>query len=67
MRNLRLIKENVLALATTDRKRNPHCVAVTDVVVVLKNKILATDNYMEGMFGNTEKNNNVSLMFWSKD
>ena len=63
----RLIEENALALATVDKKGNPHCIAVGFVKIVSKNQILITDNYMVETRNNVQKNPNVALTVWNKD
>jgi predicted pyridoxine 5'-phosphate oxidase superfamily flavin-nucleotide-binding protein len=63
----RLIEENALAFATVDENGNPHCIAVGDVKVVSKNKILVGDNYMIKTIKNIKRNNNVTLAVWSRN
>ena len=63
----KLIEENALALATIDKKGNPHCIAVGYVKVVSKNQILISDNYILETTRNISKNPNVSLAVWNKE
>ncbi|MCK5040114.1 MAG: pyridoxamine 5'-phosphate oxidase family protein [Candidatus Aenigmarchaeota archaeon] len=63
----KLIEQNALALATTDKEGNPHCIAVGFVKVVSKNQILATNNYMAETTKNIQKNPNVALAVWNKN
>lgn len=63
----KLIEENALALATIDEHCNPHCIAVADVKVVSKNRILIGDNYLVETVKNIRRNSNVALVVWDKN
>lgn len=63
----KLIEENALGLATTDKEGNPHNIAVGDVKVISKNQLLISDNYMHDTIENIKKNPNVSLVVWNKE
>ncbi len=63
----KIIEENALALATTDGKGDPHCIAVGDVKVVSENQILIGDNYMNRTIKNIRQNKNVALVVWNKN
>jgi hypothetical protein len=60
----KIIESNVLALATTDKKGNPHCIAVGDVKVISNNQILIGNNYMVETIENIKRNPNVALIVW---
>jgi len=70
MRNLieikTLIEENALAVATTDKESNPHCIAVGYPKVVSENQIMLSAIYMMETLKNIEQNNNVALTVWSR-
>jgi len=63
----KIIEENAVAFATVDENGNPHCIAVGDVRVVSKNKILIGDIYIRETTKNIERNNNVALVVWNRD
>jgi len=63
----KIIEENAVAFATSDKNRNPHCIAVGDVKVVSKNQILIGDVYLRKTIENIKRNNNVALAVWSRD
>ena len=63
----KLIEENALAFATTDKEGNPHCIAVGFVKVASKNQILVMDNYMVETIRNIERNPNVTLAVWNRN
>jgi len=60
-----LIENNPVALATTNG-REPNVCAVADVRVI-EGKILIGDNYLKTSIENLKRNNNVSLVVWSKN
>jgi len=62
----KIIEKNPVALATTDEKGNPYCIAVADVKVI-DNKLLIGDNYMKNTIENIKNNKNVCLVVWNKD
>ncbi|PIZ56716.1 hypothetical protein COY23_02665 [bacterium (Candidatus Torokbacteria) CG_4_10_14_0_2_um_filter_35_8] len=63
----KLIEENILAFATCDENKNPHCIAIGDVKVVSKNQVLIGDNYMVETIDNIQKNKNVALVVWNRN
>lgn len=63
----KVIEENALALATTDEKGNPHCIAVGDVKVISENQILIGDNYMKETIKNIRQNKKVALVVWNRN
>lgn len=63
----KIIEENAIALATVDENGNPHCIAVGDVRVVSKNKILIGAIYIIETVKNIKQNNNVSLAVWNRN
>jgi len=62
-----LIEENALAIATANKKAEPHCIGVGFVKVVSKNQILITDNYMNTTVKNILENPKISLVVWNKE
>lgn len=58
----KLIEENAMALATSDKFGNPHCIAVGDAKIVSDDQILIGDNYMFETKNNIQKNPNVALI-----
>jgi len=62
-----LIESNPLSFATIDQFGNPHCIAVGDLKVVSKDKILIGDNYMAETVKNIKNNSNVALAVWNKN
>lgn len=62
----KIIEENVVAFATANKKGNPHCIAVTGVKVVSKNRLLITDNQMQKTRKNISENASVSLAVWNE-
>jgi len=62
-----LIERNALAFATTDKKGNPHCVAVGYPKVVSENQVVISAIYIGETLKNIERNNNVALAIWSRN
>ena len=60
----KIIEENALGLATTDKNGNPHNIAVGYVQVVSENQILISDNWLEETIENINSNTNVALVVW---
>lgn len=63
----KIIEGNALALATTDKNNNPHCVAVGYPKVVAEDKIVISAIYVEETLKNIERNNNIALAVWGRD
>jgi len=63
----KLIEENALAFATTDKDGSPHCITVGYPKVVSKNQIVISAIYIVETLKNIEQNNNVALAVWSRD
>jgi predicted pyridoxine 5'-phosphate oxidase superfamily flavin-nucleotide-binding protein len=61
----RIIEHNPVAFSTSDKKGNPHVIAVAAKVVSL-NQILVTDNYMFTTLKNLKNNQNIALAVWDK-
>ncbi|MBM3247211.1 pyridoxamine 5'-phosphate oxidase family protein [Candidatus Pacearchaeota archaeon] len=59
-----MIEENAMGLATTDKKGNPHNIAVGYVKVVSKDEIIISNNYINETIENIKQNKNVSLVVW---
>lgn len=57
------IEKSIIALATCDRKGNPHNIAVA-CVKIKEDKIIITDNYMQKTKKNIKNNPNIALVFW---
>ena len=64
---IKIIELNAMALATTNKEGNPHCIAVGDVKVVSQNQLLIGDNYLFYTTQNIQRNNNVSMVVWSRN
>lgn len=63
----RMIEENALGLATTDKNGNPHNIAVGYVKVISDNQVIISDNYLHETITNIKENPNVSLVVWSNN
>jgi len=63
----KMIEENAMGLATTDKKGNPHNIAVAYVQVINKDQLLVSDNYLKETIENIKANSNVSLVVWAKN
>jgi predicted pyridoxine 5'-phosphate oxidase superfamily flavin-nucleotide-binding protein len=62
-----LIEKNPVALATVMEDNKPNVIGVAGVKVVLENRILITDNYMNQTVKDILNNKNVCLEVWDKD
>ena len=62
----KMIESSNLALSTSDKKGNPHCIAVGDVRVVSEIELLIGDNYMKNTIENIKGNHHVCLVVWDK-
>ncbi|MBU2104229.1 MAG: pyridoxamine 5'-phosphate oxidase family protein [Nanoarchaeota archaeon] len=60
------IEKSIIALATCDRKGNPHNIAVA-CVKIKEDKIIITDNYMQKTKKNIKNNPNIALVFWGDE
>lgn len=60
----KIIEENVLALASVNKKGEPHNIAVAFVKLVDKNKLLISNNYIEESIENIKNNPSVALVAW---
>lgn len=63
----KLIEENALALATTDERGNPHCVAVGYLKVVSESQIILSAVCVVETIKNIERNNKVALAVWNRN
>jgi predicted pyridoxine 5'-phosphate oxidase superfamily flavin-nucleotide-binding protein len=63
----KIIEHNALALATVDENKNPHCVAVGDVKVIVGDKFLIGDVFLVMTRKNLMKNPNVALVVWNRN
>ncbi|GAF91944.1 unnamed protein product [marine sediment metagenome] len=63
----KLIEGNALAIATTDDKGNPHCIAVGHPKVVSESQIVLSAIYVGETLKNIERDNNVALAVWSRN
>lgn len=57
----------IMALATVNKKGEPHNIAVGYVKVIYKNQLLISDNWIVESLENIKSNPNVSLAVWNKD
>ena len=62
----KMIEENALGLATTDKAGNPHNIAVGYVQVISKNQLVISDNWLSETIENVKKNPNVALVVWAE-
>ena len=62
----RIIENNPVAFSTSDKKGNPHVIAVAYVKVVSPDKIVITDSYMFTTLKNLKGNKNVALAVWDR-
>jgi predicted pyridoxine 5'-phosphate oxidase superfamily flavin-nucleotide-binding protein len=62
----KMIEENALGLATTDKAGNPHNIAVGYVQVISKNQLVISNNYLIETIENIKRNSNVSLVVWAE-
>lgn len=63
----KMIEENALALATTDKSGNPHNIAIGYVKVISKNQLVVSNNYLVESINNIKINPNVSLVVWARN
>lgn len=63
----KMIEENILALATVDKKGEPHNIAVGFVKVISKNQLLISNNWFVETIENIKENKNVSLAVWARN
>ena len=62
----KLIEDNAMALATTDKNGRSHAIAVADCKVI-GDKIIISNIHIRETIKNLEFNNQVSLAVWHKD
>lgn len=62
-----LLEKNALAFATVSKRGYPHCITVSNLKVISKNRILIGNRYMVETVGNIQRNNKIALTIWSKD
>jgi predicted pyridoxine 5'-phosphate oxidase superfamily flavin-nucleotide-binding protein len=64
----KMINESlIMALATVNKKGEPHNIAVGYVQIVPKNQLLISDNWINESIDNIKSNSNVSLAVWNKN
>jgi predicted pyridoxine 5'-phosphate oxidase superfamily flavin-nucleotide-binding protein len=63
----KMIEENAMGLATTDKEGNPHNIAVGYVKVVSPNQLVISNNYINETIENIKNNSNVSLVVWARN
>lgn len=63
----KVIEENAMGLATTDKQGNPHNIAVAYVKVVSNNQLVISNNHLKETIENIKNNPNVALVVWAKD
>jgi len=64
----KMINESlIMALATVNKKGEPHNIAVGYVKVISKNQLLISDNWIVESLENIKSNPNVSLAVWNKN
>jgi len=63
----RIIEDNALGLATTDRNGNPHNIAVGYTKVISKNQIVISDNWLNETITNLKSNPNIALVVWASN
>jgi predicted pyridoxine 5'-phosphate oxidase superfamily flavin-nucleotide-binding protein len=63
----KIIENNVIALATSDKKGNINVVAIACVKIIDDDKLLITDNFMNKTRKNILENEKVAVAFWSED
>jgi len=61
-----LLEKNALAFATVNRRGDPHCITVSNLKVISKNRLLIGDRYMAETIRNIQQNNRVALTIWSE-
>ena len=57
----------IMALATVNKKGEPHNIAVGYIKVISKNQLLISDNWIVESLENIKSNPNVSLAIWNKN
>ena len=62
----KVIENNPVAFSTSDKKGNPHVIAVAYVKVVSPDKLVITDNYMFTTLKNLKNNQNIALAVWDR-
>jgi len=63
----KMIEENAMGFATTDKNGNPHNIAVGYVQVISKDQLVISNNYINESIENIKSNPNVSLVVWPSD
>ena len=63
----KIIEENALALATSNKEGKPHVIAIGDVKIISDSQLLVGDNYMKKTIENIKNNPNVCLVVWDKE
>ena len=64
----KMINESlIMALATVNKKGEPHNIAVGFVQIISKNQLLISDNWIVESIENIKMNPNISLVVWDKN
>ena len=64
----KMINESlIMALATVNKNREPHNIAIGFAQVISKNQLLISDNWINESIENIKSNQNVALAVWNKD